>query len=173
MCRIIRGIIQMGAAPDLKQWVNMTPIDYASKAITYLSIQTRSLNKAFHILNPQTLPWNEMVKGIEQFGYPIQRLSYDKWQTKLLKLESTQDNALSPMRSLFAERSKNQLTYLETFLMTSRSFDCQNTLTGLSGTSIACPPIDTRLLNAYLIFFNYSGLLHPPLKDIAALGETT
>ncbi|MBW4465527.1 MAG: amino acid adenylation domain-containing protein [Pegethrix bostrychoides GSE-TBD4-15B] len=173
MCRIIRGIIQMGAAPDLEQWVNMTPIDYASKAITYLSIQTRSLNKAFHILNPQTLPWNEMVKGIEQFGYPIQRLSYDKWQTKLLKLESTQDNALSPMRSLFAERFKNQLTYLETFLMTSRSFDCQNTLTGLSGTSIVCPPIDTRLLNAYLVFFNYSGLLHLPLENIAALGETT
>ncbi len=43
MCRMIKGFIQLGSAPDLDMMINMTPVDYVSKAIIHLSRQKESL----------------------------------------------------------------------------------------------------------------------------------
>ncbi|WP_251957298.1 hypothetical protein [Nostoc commune] len=48
--------------------VNLTPVDYASQAIIYLSQQPTSLGKVFHLINPQPLPWEEVVNSIVSFG---------------------------------------------------------------------------------------------------------
>lgn len=161
MCRIIKGIIQMGTAPDLEQWVNITPVDYAAKAIIYLSKQQASLGKSFHILNHQPLPWKDMVSKINSFGYPIQLLEHEEWQARLLKWDISEDNALNPIKSLFTQKNpQTQKTYLQTFLMTTQVFDCQNTLKGLASTSIICPPVDIQLINTYLSYFVQSGYLN-------------
>lgn len=160
MCRIIKGIIQLGAAPDLDQSINMTPVDYASQAIAYLSRQEESFGKAFHILNPQPLPWDQLIQKICKLGYTIRVLSYDQWQAELLKLESSTQNVLAPLSPLFTEKDpKTQLTYLETFLMTAQAFDCRNTSEGLLRTSVACPPINTNLLDNYFYYFNQISFL--------------
>jgi amino acid adenylation domain-containing protein/thioester reductase-like protein len=177
MCRIIKGIIQLQAAPNLNQWVNLTPIDYASKAIVYLSRQQKSLGQVFHLVNPKPLPWKKLIEEIRDLGYNIQLLSHQEWQAKILNLSSDTDNALIPMRSLFTHKSENQMTYLETFLSTARAFDCQNTLEGIASTSITCPVIDTNLLKIYFSYFVQSGFLQPPVKAdtkmlaVASFGE--
>lgn len=38
--------------------------------------------------------------------------------------------------------------------------DSQNTLNGLAGSSVVCPPVDAELLNVYFSYFIDSGL--PP-----------
>ena len=55
-------------------------------------------------------------------------------------------------------------------------FDCQNTLAGLAGTSIACPPIDSQVLEAYFSYFMRCGFLDtPPLLagDFQGLANAT
>ncbi|MGL5806503.1 MAG: amino acid adenylation domain-containing protein, partial [Xenococcaceae cyanobacterium] len=42
MCRIIKGMIQLGVAPDLDLWINLIPINYASQAIVRISRQKKS-----------------------------------------------------------------------------------------------------------------------------------
>jgi amino acid adenylation domain-containing protein/thioester reductase-like protein len=153
MGRTIKGIIQLGSAPDLDLWINLTPVNYASKAIIHVSKQQKSLGKAFHVVNPQPLPWKQLVKEICNLGYPVELVPHQEWQDKLLKLDNSQDNALLAMRSLFTEKSDNQMTYLETFLLTAQAFSCQNILEGLTDSSIICPSIDTKLLKAYFSFF--------------------
>ncbi|MBF2048622.1 MAG: amino acid adenylation domain-containing protein [Elainella sp. C42_A2020_010] len=168
MCRILKGMIQLGSAPAFEYWVNMTPIDYASQAIIHLSNQPQSLGKTFHIVNPQPLPWNHLVNQIRSFGYTLRSQSHEDWQAELLKLDVSSENALKPILSLFTEKhSKTQMTYLETFLLTARTFDYQNTLNGLSQTSIVCPVVDTKLLNIYFSYFNRVGFLQPPTIDTA------
>jgi amino acid adenylation domain-containing protein/thioester reductase-like protein len=161
MCRIIKGIIQLESAPDLNHWVNLIPIDYASKAIVHLSRQQESLGQAFHIVNPEPLPWKKLIEQIKDLGYKIQLLPHEDWQAKLINLSSDTDNALIPMRSLFIEKSENQMTYLETFLSTARAFDCQNTLNQLAKTSIICPSINTNLLKIYFSYFMKNGFPSP------------
>jgi amino acid adenylation domain-containing protein/thioester reductase-like protein len=162
MCRIIKGMIQLESAPDLNQWVNMTPVDYASKAIVYLSRRQSLIGKNFHIVNPHTLLWSKLVSEIRSFGYPMQLTSHDKWQANLLKAK---DNALTPLLPLFIQDDKDSMTYLENFLLASQAFDCQDTLEGLAKTSIICPPVDTKLLNTYFSHFIRSGFLSLPPDD--------
>ncbi|WP_127086468.1 amino acid adenylation domain-containing protein [Dulcicalothrix desertica] len=174
MGRIIKGMIQLGTAPDLDQWVNITPIDYASKAIVHLSRQKESLGKAFHIVNPNPLPWKQLVSEIRSFGYSIQLQPIDKWQAELLQLDSSQENVLNPIKSLFTEKhSQTQMTYLETFLLTGQAFDYQNTLNGLQGTSIVCPPANSKLLSAYFSYFIRCGFLASPFGNFEENSSTT
>jgi len=72
-----------------------------------------------------------------------------------------QENALSPLLSLFTEKLEKQLTYLETFSLGLQSFDCQNTVNRLAGTAIACPPVDAKLLSTYFSYFTHSFLDTP------------
>ena len=111
---MLKGFVQLGSAPDLDMMMTLTPVDYISSAIVHLSRQTASLGKAFHLLNPQPLHMSQLVNYIRALGYPIQEMSYEKWQASLLNIDS-QENALSPVVSLFTEKvSAKNLTYLET-----------------------------------------------------------
>lgn len=162
MCRMIKGFIQLGSAPDLDLMINMTPVDYASKAVVHLSRQKESMGQAFHLVNPHSLHLSKFVDEIHSLGYPIQQMAYDKWQAKLLNVDS-QENALSPLISMFTERkAENQLTYLETSSLGLQSFDCQNTVDGLAGTPIVCPLLDIRLLSTYFSYFTSSNFLNTP-----------
>ena len=162
MCRMIKGFIQLGFAPDLDLMVNMSPVDYVSRAIIHLSRQKETLGKVFHLVNPHSLHLSKFVKEINSLGYPMQQIAYDKWQAELRRnVNISQKNALSALVSLFAEGiSEKQMTYLETSSLEFQSFDCQNTVNGLAGTAIVCPPLDARLLSIYFSYFTHSGFLN-------------
>ncbi|MBD2163794.1 amino acid adenylation domain-containing protein [Calothrix membranacea FACHB-236] len=167
MCRIIKGMVQLEIAPDIEQFINITPIDYASKVIVHLSKQPESLGKAFHIINPLTVPWKQFVSEICRFGYPINLITHKQWQEELLQLGSFQSNAIGPILPLLTQKNpETQMTYLEIFLQTAQAFECQNTLDGLLGTSIICPSLDTKLIHTYLSYFTRTGFLETPLENV-------
>ncbi|MBW4594670.1 MAG: amino acid adenylation domain-containing protein [Brasilonema angustatum HA4187-MV1] len=146
--RMLKSFIDLKIAPDLDLTLNLTPVDYVSRAIAYLSRQKGSVGKVFHIGNPQPLPMRQLVRSINDLGYSVRFISYEQWQTKLLNSNIFQDTALSPVVSLFTEKmSPKQQTYLETSALVCQTFDYQNTLNGLAGTSIACPPVSLKLVN--------------------------
>lgn len=160
--RMIRGIIELEAAPNLDRWVNLTPVDYVSKAIVYLSRQPESLGKTFHIINPEGLHWKTLIDFISGLGYPMRSLSYQEWQTHLLNLDSPQKNPLHPILSLVTNRQNTKMTALEAFLMTIEVSDSRNTLAGLRESSLTCPSADDRLLNLYFAYFTRSRCLKLP-----------
>ncbi|MFN6571973.1 amino acid adenylation domain-containing protein [Dendronalium sp. ChiSLP03b] len=153
--RMIRGCIQLGSVPNHDTMVNLIPVDYMSKAIVHLSQQKSSLGKVFHILNPQPLHWSEFVKCIQSFGYPLRQIPYEEWQEELINatLMST-DNALYPLIAIFSESKSAEQTTTED--STTYQYDCQNTITGFS---ITCPPLDSKLLSTYFLYLIRSGFL--------------
>jgi amino acid adenylation domain-containing protein/thioester reductase-like protein len=163
VCRLMKGIIQLGSAPNLDLEMSLTPVDYVSQAIVHLSQQSASFGKTFHLVNAHPFPLRQMVHELRAFGYPIQLTDYQSWQAQLIEVASSQENALSPLLFLFTQWvSENQQSYLETSSLVHRPYDCQNTLTGLAGSSIACSAIDGRLIAAYLSGLTQSGFLQAP-----------
>ncbi|MBD2472683.1 non-ribosomal peptide synthetase [Nostoc sp. FACHB-145] len=158
--RMIRGCIQLGSVPKQDAMVNLTPVDYASQAIIYLSQQPTSLGKVFHIINPQPLHWREVVNSIVSFGYPLQQIYYPEWHSKLLKeIERSPENALYPLIGTLTD-SESQNTNTED--SPNQQIDFQNTLTGLAETTIICPPLDRQLLTTYLSYLISRGSLENP-----------
>jgi thioester reductase-like protein len=136
----------------------IVPVDYVSKAIVHISRQKESLGKAFHLVNSQFLDSNMLLNAIRSFGYPLQQISYEQWRTELLKVAgNSPEHALYPLVPFFPARESDRVSKTESLeKRTTKSavlqFDCQNTLAGLAGTSIVCPPIDNQLLGTYLSY---------------------
>ncbi len=156
---LIKGCIQLGKAP---QWgpirEYLTPVDYVSGAVVYLSRQGDNYNKIFDILhNHRPVSWDELLSDqLPSLGYDLEQVSYSDWRKALS--EQTQ-NALYPLLSLFPAR-ENFLDEGETggtSLEVSPGKDFQNTLTGLAGSNLGCPPLNKELLRTYMTYFKTIG----------------
>jgi amino acid adenylation domain-containing protein/thioester reductase-like protein len=148
----IKGCIQLGLLPALDdQEDNMVPVDYVSRAIVYLSQQTDLLGKTFHLVNPRSILMGELFNWLRSLGYRLEQTSYAQWRSELSRHE---ENALYPLLSSFPQEDFESIKDPE--------FDCQNTIEGLTGTDIVCPPVDTKLLDLYFSDFRKCGFLEAP-----------
>ena len=163
---LIKGCIQLGLAPDWNMQVDIVPVDYTASAIIHLSRRISSSGKAFHVSNPQSISWNQLVNWMRAFGYPLQHVPYSKWIAEVMRLvQKTPENALYPFLTFLSEKiEQQQMTVPEIYFQAKSSlrFDCQNTLDGLAGTAISCPPVDDKLLTTYFSYFIRTGFLEPP-----------
>jgi len=150
--RLIKGLIQLGSAPELDLNLSLTPVDYVSQAMIHLSQQPELFGQAFHLVSPEMVSLRQLVDEIRAIGHPIEWMDYSTWQDKLVQVASSQpDNALSPLVFLFTQWvGENQRPYLETAALVSQAFDSQNTLAGLAGTNIVCPSVNSQVIRAYL-----------------------
>ncbi|NJM20524.1 MAG: amino acid adenylation domain-containing protein [Richelia sp. SM1_7_0] len=167
--RMLKGFIQLKCAPDVDTTVDMTPVDYVSSAIVHLSKQTQSLDKIFHLSNHQPIGSFELFNWIREFGYSLEPMSYNQWQTELINASETSlDNPLYPLIPFFAGKETEDALKQESSEQNSNSaelkLDCQNTTDGLVDTSIVCPPVDGKLLSTYFSYLIQSGFLNPPSK---------
>ncbi|MEG4940614.1 amino acid adenylation domain-containing protein [Microcoleus sp. F4-D5] len=163
---LIEQFIQQGTAPDLDITIDMTPVDYVSKAIVYLSKQKESQGQVFHLVNPQSLHLSQLIKEIITLGYSIKQLEYVQWQSNLRNLAMTsQETALGIVLPLFSEKiTGTQLSYLE-LCSIGLQFDCQNTLGRLTDTSIVCPPPDSKFIRTLFAYFTGSGFVNTPVTE--------
>jgi len=163
--KAIAGCIQLGSAPDEDTQLNIAPVDYVSRAIVHLSRQKESLRKTFHLINPLPLHLSELVSYIHSLGYPLQQVLYDNWRAELLAIaEHSPNHAIYSLVPLFPQR----VFAAETPNSAVPQFDCQNTLAGLAGSSIVCPPVDKKLLHTYFSYLIQSGFLDAPRSIIVS-----
>ncbi|MEL4895229.1 thioester reductase domain-containing protein [Crocosphaera sp. Alani8] len=167
--RMIRGFIQINCAPDLDIAVDMTPVDYVSKAVIHLSMRQESLSKIFHLCNHQPISYCQLFDWINEFGYSLKRLSSDQWQTELTSSsENTTDNPLYSLLPILTRNKANNASenapskQQQPPDQKTLALNCQNTADGLANTSLVCPPADAKLLTTYFSYLIESGFLHPP-----------
>jgi thioester reductase-like protein len=158
---MVKGCLQMGYFPDVEYMMDMSPVDYVSKAIVYLSMQPSSIGKAFHLQHPQPAPLSTLVNWVKSFGYPVQAIPYAQWQAELINNVSSVDNPLYTLRPFLLERwSEEQLTIPDLYLQAKRPhISCQETLNALAGSSIVCPPITSELFMTYTAYLIQTGFL--------------
>jgi thioester reductase-like protein len=169
-------MVQMGTAPAIDRMMHMVPVDYVSQAIVQLSQRPDALGQTFHLANPYPLPFDQLLNAIRALGFPLQSIAYEQWKTQLCQLKSADDNALTPLISLFAENNEQQ-SYLEISLLSSQLFDCSNALRYLGGTSVVCPRVSSELIKTYFSYFDRSGFIampsaQPPDSQTATITDT-
>ena len=160
ICLMLKGCIQMGSFPDLDYLLDMSPVDYVSQSIVYLSQQPESIGQAFHLQHPQPVQLSKIVKLLRLVGYKIDTVPYQQWQADL-KDTVKPDNPLFTLQPFLLEkRSQAQLTIIELYLQQNRpEISCKDTLKALKGSGISCPAINHKLLLNYFKRFLDSGFL--------------
>lgn len=152
---MIKGSIQLGCGPLWTLQVAGAPIDYAATAIVAIALRSDSAGKTFHIVNPQSTPWNELMGWTNAYGYQLRHIPFDDWRRELsCNVRQPGDNALRAISPFFSD------TVLENVRLPS--FDCRQTLESLAGSGVHCPPIDSRFWNTCIQRFIEGGFLEGP-----------
>jgi len=174
MARMIKGCIQLGCAPEPEDnaFVDMTPVDYVSRSIVYLSQQRDSIGKAFHLVNPNPMRSQQLLSWmVNESGYPLVALPYEQWHTQLTQTVRSSEHVLFPLLPYFMPAQSTTalatLTDEESGIRASpavadASISCQSTLEALQTTSISCPALNSSLLKTYFSYFARSGFLPEP-----------
>ncbi len=156
MSAILKGCVELGAAPALDTSIELTPVDYVSAAIVRISQQADACGKVFHLSNPSVISCRKLIEWISSGGYGLQEVSFDEWLARLEALGGELKNsALYPFVALLSELSSElrEQTGIALGDMRLPRYDCSNTLQALSGTSIVCPTLNEGLLARYLSYF--------------------
>jgi thioester reductase-like protein len=166
---LIKGSIQLGAAPEYDSTLDVAPVDYVAAAIVRLSLQLERLNRTFHFPNPRPLPWPRVYDFAREYGYALRRLSAEDWEAELkAAIRSGADNAMAPFAPLLGASDGTQAdTQAETQVADAEQprelrWDDRNTRAGLEGSDIACPELGPELLTTWFDYFVRSGFLPPP-----------
>ncbi|MGL4623043.1 MAG: amino acid adenylation domain-containing protein [Chroococcidiopsis sp.] len=161
VARMVKGCIQMGIAPELKAVLNLVPVDFVSQSIYDLSRRQSSFGKAFQIVNPISLEWEQLVNWINKQGYSLEMVAYETWYSQLLKQSQnrTSENALTPLTTLFVNQQFIQQS------LGSFYFELEKSLDKLAVNSIVCPPVNDDLLNSYFSYFTKCGFLNPSYSE--------
>ena len=157
-----KGCLQMGCFPEVDYMLDMSPVDYVSKAIAYLSRQEESLGNAFHLQHPEPAPLSTLVDWLSSFGFPVKKIPYEEWQEKLINNVTSEENPLYTLRPFLLERwSENQLTIPDLYFKAQRPIiSCDATLNALAGSGISCAPINAELFSTYAAYLIQSGFLN-------------
>jgi phthiocerol/phenolphthiocerol synthesis type-I polyketide synthase C len=147
--RMVKSVVQLGAAPLTNVQVECTPVDYVAQAVVRLSLDQKSPGHAFHLANIHMVPWNQVVDWLIELGFEIRKIPYDAWKSLLLSdaLQSS-DNAMSPLVPLLQASVGQEAMWMSA--NGSLTFATDNVDAGLAGTGIVCPKFDRDLLAKYV-----------------------
>jgi surfactin family lipopeptide synthetase C len=151
--RLLIGCIELGAIPQGDVLDSLMPVDYVSRAIVTLSLQSESVGKAFHLASRDRLNFNILTNLIHDFGYELKEVDREQWEAKLTDISENQpEHSLYPLISLLSSTE-------DVANAPPLQFDCQNTLQALANTKISCPAMNEKLLRTYLSYLHNNGFL--------------
>jgi amino acid adenylation domain-containing protein/thioester reductase-like protein len=167
ICRMIKGFIQMGNAPDLDMGMVLAPVNYVVEAIAALSYSPQAIGQTFHIVSPHRLTFKQLILDINALGYPVDLIPYGAWHSQLGKLSP--DNALTPVASMFSYSDRYGGTPIETGTFVAQTHDTHGTERYLKYHNIECPALTQQTIQTYINYFIHQGFLQLPAASSIAL----
>jgi thioester reductase-like protein len=143
---LLQGIFDTGCAPlvDMDYALDLTPVDFAAKAVTQLASQTPHLviGQRMHLQSPhKPIPLKDVVKWLNQErkttgATAIESVTRAEWMERI----ATSNEKLSSGWLSF-EKYFEAYTWLE--------MDSDNLQQALNGSAVECPSFDISLLRKW------------------------
>lgn len=150
-----RGIASLGSLPESAASiapalrVDVTPVDYAAAAIAHLSlVRTPESGATFHIANPHSASLQGLVDALHAEGIPLAVVPDPSWRARRSFGIAESAAWLGLCRILSRDTFVRQRAS-DLFQATNADFRMENTLAGLAGSGLACPPPTPALLRLY------------------------
>jgi len=172
LSRLLRGCIQMRAAPDLDWAMDCVPVDHVADAMVQLG-RKGVAGSTYHLINPRLRYWRECVLWMCLRGYPLELMPYRDWTRRLCET-ATPSHPLYPLQSFFLRTVSEEggLTIPELYEETRRRRTrCEFSRAMLTEAGITCPSLDTHLLDRYFDSYTERGLIPPAPRAISVHRE--
>eukprot|EP00297_Palpitomonas_bilix_P001862 CAMPEP_0113882360 /NCGR_PEP_ID=MMETSP0780_2-20120614/8913_1 /TAXON_ID=652834 /ORGANISM="Palpitomonas bilix" /LENGTH=1444 /DNA_ID=CAMNT_0000869369 /DNA_START=33 /DNA_END=4367 /DNA_ORIENTATION=- /assembly_acc=CAM_ASM_000599 len=162
LLRLLKGSLQLGKAPMMRNVVNMCPVDYVARVVVEVVASKDAMGRAFHTVNPHPFRFSDFFEALQTYGFPVEFCDYIDWRDALERLtQKTTDNALYPL-----------LHYVLDDLPLSTQapkLSAANThaLMKKAAPLVDCPDIK-QLMGVYLRYLVLCGFLHAPFPSSTA-----
>lgn len=150
---LLKGCIQLGYAPNLNHQFNILPVDDVARYICELSINDTNHCRVFNLSNPHSIAWATLIHYLNDYGYPVQLIPYQKWHDEYL-MQLGADNALYGLLSLYINSSDNtHSSQINQLCQVSK----QHTTAMLEQLNIPLTEINESLIKTYFSFLEKDG----------------
>jgi amino acid adenylation domain-containing protein/thioester reductase-like protein len=147
--RLLKGAIQLGSVPRLDRWMDLTPVDFASRAMIglFAAADLGEAPSVFHIVNPEPIAQPALFAMIRERGHALEEADFGSW-VELLR--ASPGNALGPLLPLFTEPCAGSGQSQAELSQALPRIACGRTSLALRGLGIECPRADSKLIATYL-----------------------
>jgi len=157
LTRVIRGCVQMGAAPRRQYSLPVGTVDDVARSIVAISLTPQSTGRTYHVIQPDPLPWNHIFEAIRAFGYDIEIVSWKEWCATLTEqLEAGKESALSALADMVNAPADRHMP----------RFDVEHSLRARLQLNMPYQKLDDRYFDRVLRHLQQSVLL-PQVKESA------
>ncbi len=157
----VNGLSSLGCAPQVSDdiSVDITPVDYAAKAVIKLSLAAMASSKfdTYHIANSKSLTLKTLLAAMQAInsgdGKGLEIVSPSQFQKQLLSRVSILGGAESAACMALCRLTGSDFEFFRTmdlFQATDVVFDDRNTKSILSPLGIVCPAPSDELVRLYL-----------------------
>jgi thioester reductase-like protein len=157
---LLKGCIQMGAAPDLDWTFDAVPVDYTARAIASVVGNAEHTSTIIHIRHPRPRHWRECVLWANVLGYRMTLQPFPTWQDQLTRQATCSGHALYALRPFLLRETARHRTVAELYEERTRSqaVDTKSRV-ALQAAGLECPTLDADLLDRYFQDYVARGFL--------------
>lgn len=140
--RYIHSTIQLGIAGCWHDKVlDITPVDSLATSIVLLLFNSQYLNKTFHLVSPDTISYYELVKFLQNCGYPIRMIDNQEFKNKLFSFTHSEqrDHALTGIIQL-----------LDSYESPHNRLSCESTTKTLASLEYHYPKLTSTYLSKFI-----------------------
>jgi thioester reductase-like protein len=160
--RLVRGCIELHAAPVSDLQVNLTSVSYASAGLIALSEDPDCFGNIWHLVYDEPTKINRLLAAVQRTGFSLTQMDYELWVAYLKERRKNGDNDLNPLAGYFTPGFPEEST--------RRIFESSKTTNTLAAKGICHPDHSEHYLDANIQGMIQSGFLpQPPVP----LKETT
>jgi myxalamid-type nonribosomal peptide synthetase MxaA len=158
----VKGFLPFGIIPEADWFLDAIPVDYAANAITHLSLKPDSINKNFHLWNLHPVMVTEVYNWIRSFGYHIDEIPLSEVLQYIKHVDPS--HPLFPLIPILRDGQIGAPAAFEPQVLETVDFrvECTNTLRGIEGSGIECPPMTEKLAHQCLKYMVDVGYFPSP-----------
>jgi thioester reductase-like protein len=145
---LFRTAMDTQVMPESYIHFDVVPVDYVSRAITLLTAGDDNYFEVYHLINPDTKNFAEVMNILRDMGYPITLLPEEIYKERLLRGKVTMDG--KPYSSSMLTAFKLWYFISKISFIGSAKTDCDYTYSKLQRLGVTCPPINRKLMQTYV-----------------------
>lgn len=159
---LLKGCIQLGAAPDLDWSVDALPVDLVARTLVRLPAAGHDL-PAFNVTGQRHRHWRECVLWMNLYGYRCALLPWDEWRDRMEVASREPAHALHRLRSFFLRTHAQGGSVPELYQDSRRCrVDARLTRAAETAAGVATTSLTADLLDSYFADYRRIGFLGDP-----------
>jgi myxalamid-type nonribosomal peptide synthetase MxaA len=160
----LKGYIQLGIMPEEFHLIQVAPVDYVAAAIVHISTQRESFGKFFHLWPATPILMSKAHEWVRTFGYELNVGSFKVVREVVVNVD--QSSPLYPFVPFYRREPEERILPSvhdpKVLQHLDLTLEVQNTVNGLKGSGIQCPPMSEELTHRCLQYLVSVGFLPPP-----------